>query len=315
MFDLIKKYTIQLAKLNKKPLLAFINPNNEKEYENAIQLNHVMHLRILLKNIEAEHLEVLLHTPGGDCNASVQIALLLQSGRESLKGYIPHFANSGGTIIALACNELIMSDFSNISPLDTQQIPYSKGRFKSNLEVFAGLEEIRKFSIETYKNVYPEVRTLTKDRLLLTEELNASAEFVKQLVSALITDLSLEKLGAKQRSLKFGEDYFKQILMNNPNYFNEEEQEPDMYRINEIIKKLTYSYHDHGTIINAEEAKWDIGLPVSMASSEEQEIFDILAYQFAHLNNDLLFLVDPISKKIWEFDRGDVVCSEMRKYK
>ena len=63
---------------------------------------------------------LILHTPGGLVLAAMQIAMALKrhSGRKIV--IIPHYAMSGGTLIALAADEIWMDPNAVLGPLDPQ---------------------------------------------------------------------------------------------------------------------------------------------------------------------------------------------------
>jgi ClpP class serine protease len=65
-------------------------------------------------------IDLILHTPGGLALAATQIALALKAhpGRKTV--IIPHYAMSGGTLIALAVDEIIMDPHAALGPVDPQ---------------------------------------------------------------------------------------------------------------------------------------------------------------------------------------------------
>ncbi|MGB9927571.1 MAG: SDH family Clp fold serine proteinase [Methanosarcina sp.] len=65
-------------------------------------------------------LELILHTPGGQLHASIQIARALKNHPKNTRVIIPHYSMSGGTVIALAANEIIMDKDAVIGPIDPQ---------------------------------------------------------------------------------------------------------------------------------------------------------------------------------------------------
>ncbi|RLG72193.1 MAG: hypothetical protein DRO23_10805 [Thermoprotei archaeon] len=69
---------------------------------------------------------LILHTPGGLVLAASQIAQALKKHPAKKIVVIPHYAMSGGTLIALAADEIIMDPNAVLGPLDPQ-ITTSKG--------------------------------------------------------------------------------------------------------------------------------------------------------------------------------------------
>ncbi|NLI13089.1 SDH family Clp fold serine proteinase [Pelotomaculum propionicicum] len=65
-------------------------------------------------------IDLLMHTPGGLVLASEQIARALQRHKARVTVFVPHYAMSGGTMIALAADEIIMDDNAVLGPVDPQ---------------------------------------------------------------------------------------------------------------------------------------------------------------------------------------------------
>jgi ClpP class serine protease len=65
-------------------------------------------------------LDIILHTPGGLALAATQIAMALKAHPSRKSVVIPHYAMSGGTLIALAADEIIMDPHAALGPVDPQ---------------------------------------------------------------------------------------------------------------------------------------------------------------------------------------------------
>jgi len=63
---------------------------------------------------------MILHTPGGLVLAASQIARALKAHPAKKVVVVPHYAMSGGTLIALAADEIIMDPNAVLGPLDPQ---------------------------------------------------------------------------------------------------------------------------------------------------------------------------------------------------
>jgi ClpP class serine protease len=63
-------------------------------------------------------INIILHTPGGLVLASEQIASALKRHKAKVTAYVPHYAMSGGTMIALAADEIVMDVDAVIGPVD-----------------------------------------------------------------------------------------------------------------------------------------------------------------------------------------------------
>ncbi len=65
-------------------------------------------------------IDLIVHTPGGLALAATQIASALVRRKSPVRVIIPHYAMSGGTLIALAADEIIMDPNAVLGPLDPQ---------------------------------------------------------------------------------------------------------------------------------------------------------------------------------------------------
>jgi ClpP class serine protease len=65
-------------------------------------------------------IDIILHTPGGLVLAAEQIALALKRHRGTVTVFIPHYAMSGGTLIALAADGIVMDPNAVLGPVDPQ---------------------------------------------------------------------------------------------------------------------------------------------------------------------------------------------------
>jgi len=65
-------------------------------------------------------LDLVLHTPGGLVLASYQIAHAVRLHPGKVTVYVPHYAMSGGTLIALSADEIVMEEHAVLGPVDPQ---------------------------------------------------------------------------------------------------------------------------------------------------------------------------------------------------
>lgn len=91
------------------PLTRFINIEDSELILRAIRLTP--------DNVP---IDLVLHTPGGLVLAAEQIAAALQKHPARVTVFVPHYAMSGGTLIALAADEIVMDDNAVLGPIDPQ---------------------------------------------------------------------------------------------------------------------------------------------------------------------------------------------------
>src|SRR5438270_233413 len=73
--------------------------------------------------ITKEHdLDLLLHTGGGDTDAADKLMSMARAriGTKGLRVVVPDFAKSAGTMMVLGADAVVMSDSSELGPIDPQ---------------------------------------------------------------------------------------------------------------------------------------------------------------------------------------------------
>jgi len=91
------------------PIARYIDINDSEDVLRAIQMTD-----------EDVPLDLVLHTPGGLVLAALQIAKAVREHKAKVTVFVPHYAMSGGTLIALAADEIVMCKHSVLGPIDPQ---------------------------------------------------------------------------------------------------------------------------------------------------------------------------------------------------
>lgn len=120
-------------------------------------------------------IDIVLHTPGGLVLASEQIACALRRHQGKVTVLVPHYAMSGGTLVALAADEILMDEDAVLGPVDPQLGSSQFGTYPA-ASIIKALEEpnpnrddqtlimgdmARKAVIQVYNTVY----NLVKDKM------------------------------------------------------------------------------------------------------------------------------------------------------
>src|SRR4051794_13067783 len=77
-------------------------------------------LRAIGETPAGRTIEIVLHTPGGLVLAASQIARALRDHDGHIVAVVPHYAMSGGTLIALAADEIVIDRHAALGPVDPQ---------------------------------------------------------------------------------------------------------------------------------------------------------------------------------------------------
>src|SRR5579883_3169522 len=91
------------------PLMRYIDVNDSEDVLRAIHMTD-----------DDVPLDIVLHTPGGLVLAALQIARAIRAHKAKVTVFVPHYAMSGGTLIALAADEIVMTPHSVLGPIDPQ---------------------------------------------------------------------------------------------------------------------------------------------------------------------------------------------------
>jgi ClpP class serine protease len=105
------------------PILRYIDIDDSEEVLRAIHMTD-----------PDVPIDLVLHTPGGLALASLQIAHALADRKAKVTIFVPHYAMSGGTLIALAADEIVMSPHAALGPVDPQLGPHAAASILKVLE-------------------------------------------------------------------------------------------------------------------------------------------------------------------------------------
>ncbi|ADI13481.1 SDH family Clp fold serine proteinase [Truepera radiovictrix] len=101
-------------------------------YINIDDSEHV--LRAIRLTDKSVPIDLVLHTPGGLVLAAEQIAEALLRHPAKVTVFVPHYAMSGGTLIALAADEIVMDENAVLGPVDPQLGQYPAASLLKVLE-------------------------------------------------------------------------------------------------------------------------------------------------------------------------------------
>lgn len=143
-------------------------------------------LRIIRRTPDEQPIDLIIHTPGGIALAATQIAFALKAHMGKTTVMVPHYAMSGGTLIALAADEILMDPHAVLGPVDPQ-IGTQRGTYAATSII---------------KVVDTKTRDETEDETLyLAEEARKAIDQMKDTVRQLLSD-------------KFEEERVNQIIDN-----------------------------------------------------------------------------------------------------
>lgn len=109
----------------------------------------------LLHNVRPnEGVDLLLHTPGGDGDATEKLIALIRKkcGTAKFRVVIPDYAKSAGTLVALGSDAICMSESSELGPIDPQVVRTDQSGNRSQFSVQCYLDAYREHKEALQKN-------------------------------------------------------------------------------------------------------------------------------------------------------------------
>ena len=137
-------------------------------------------------------IDIILHSPGGVSLAAEQIARALCRHKSKVTVFVPHYAMSGGTLIALAANELVMTPDAVLGALDPIVGKYPA----ASVMAIAGKKNFDDMSDETFM--------MLDQARKGTEQMKATVKF---LASHRLGEEAAAKLTEEFTSGKWTQDY------------------------------------------------------------------------------------------------------------
>ena len=182
---------------------------------------------------------LLLNSPGGHVSSSYKIAKTLRENFSKITVCVPHIAASGGTLIALVGNEIIMGPMSNLSPIDVQV---------------------------NYQGLNVSVNNMARSLMRLGEYFKdkrvEEAPYPYKALSDKLDPIVHEELEGLSYSMRM---YATELLMKSG---HPEDKVP------ELVDALTTGFPNHQHVIDYELAQ-KLGLPVKK-SSEYAEMWNLM---------------------------------------
>lgn len=86
----------------------------------SVDLGDVRGFMEACSNVSERELDLVLHSPGGSPDAAESIMSYLRQRFDHIRAVVPLAAMSAATMMALACDEIVMGEHSQLGPIDPQ---------------------------------------------------------------------------------------------------------------------------------------------------------------------------------------------------
>lgn len=188
------------------------------------------------KGGKLDKLCLLINSPGGYVHSSYKIAKTLRKTFKHIKVFVPHLAASGGTLMALIGNEIVMGRMSQLTPIDVQ-VSYKDDYVSANSMIRA-LSRLSDFFSKTTQDEAPYPWKSMAEKLdpVLLEHWNSG----------------LVEIGTYAKELLTLSGYKADVIDN-------------------ILRTLVFPASTHGLVVDRDAAK-KIKLRLSDSTQDQQDL-------------------------------------------
>ncbi|TMF61430.1 MAG: hypothetical protein E6H89_04690 [Chloroflexi bacterium] len=162
-------------------------------------------------------IDFLLHTPGGLVLAAEQIAFALKRHQGKVTVFVPHYAMSGGALVAIAADEIVMDPNAVLGPVDPQlgsaQAAYPAASIIRALAQPNPNRDDQTLILGDVAEKALRQVTATVKRLLLEHYSEADAERIANKLSSgeWTHDYALDVAGLRELGIKVTEDMPREV--------------------------------------------------------------------------------------------------------
>lgn len=109
-----------------------------------------------LHGLKGDSLDIILHSPGGSMEVADQIVQYLRAKYTHIRAIVPQNAMSAATMIACACDSIVMGKHSALGPIDPQvTFPTARGTFTAPAQAILDEFEQAKREIKADQTTIP----------------------------------------------------------------------------------------------------------------------------------------------------------------
>ena len=259
-----------IVHVRQRPLFALISDFIDNDV-----LNEVYTWKRELRRIGASNsTDILIHSPGGQLTACYMLARLFSRTTNSWEALVPEYAGSGATLICLGSSNIVMSEISQLGPLDPQVASKRQKKFfaterQSPLEAFEAVKYLREFATSSLDAL---MELLMEKGVAPEKALETATRLAADLVKPILEKIEPYDLGAFALDNRLAVTYCKEISRSTDS--TKKTQRKAAY------KALVEYYPAHEFAIDIVEAE-SLRMKVSEPTPELDELFDQLRPKLA----------------------------------
>ena len=232
-------------------LLTSDRPNIAVQLQKDILPRFVNHLR---KGKEYSSIDLFIFTHGGDTLAGFGLSRLLREYSQRVSVLVPDCCHSAGTLIALGCNEIVMTKAATLSPIDPSIIRPLNPAIQAAPNQIPQLIPLSVESVAGFQS-------LVNDAWKIRSQRN-----VKEILKILSEKVHPLALGDVYRVRQQTELLARELLL---------QHRKDSSRITKVVHTLSKGLGSHDYLIYRNEARKILGTQIKVDEELEEMIWDL----------------------------------------
>jgi len=118
----------------------------------SVGLNDIQGFMTCLNGLNGDNLDLIIHSPGGSLEAAEQLVKYLRAKYKYIRAIVPQNAMSAASMIACACDEIVMGKESAIGPIDPQMVMQRSNGTMNIIPAHSIIAEFKKAKEEIANN-------------------------------------------------------------------------------------------------------------------------------------------------------------------
>ncbi|MFZ2188744.1 MAG: hypothetical protein WAV73_04240 [Candidatus Moraniibacteriota bacterium] len=261
--EIIKK----IEKLRGSKVITYATSDRPGPVNARVAMDIIPVISAQLRRIgKQEKIDLVLYSAGGDTMVPWRLVSMIREYCNQFSVIIPYKAHSAATMISLGADEIVMSDMSELSPIDpsTSNVFNPIDPQNPQARIPISVEEVMSY-FDLAKNKFG-----IKSDEELTKIFN---KFVESNPS--IHPLALGNVNRTHNLIKL---LAKRLLKSHKEHLREEE-------VDKIIKFLTEDLYSHQYYIGRKEAKEELGIKTVVES--DKELADLMTEIYVEYNKEM----------------------------
>jgi len=296
--ELLLSLANQVVSNRKRPMLVLFYPGDLGIDERQIELLHtVLTSNQLSREHPLQELDVFIHTVGGEPTAAYRLAQVIRDFTRELVFLVPRYAYSGGTLICLAGDAIMLGAYAVLSPIDITL--HRSPVYGKRDEQFRFLDEeeeeteIQLVAIDHFIKVATQARIDIENEFRRRKWEMAKSDVENAMLCEMVRELGVIEIAKLYREKNITQEYARELLKS----YMFKDQPLDEHDMNSILRRLVVEAPAHEFPMDYHICH-DVGLKV-------EEMSDGLSDQCSYLLKQMetMVLNGSICDKIDEDSR------------